>query len=96
MYQVGDLRNKWTGMGHLKSDDYKIYYSGHESIQRNEATMKMKKDFSKYVFIYNPINNKDIFARISGYQVNINVIQIYAPTKRRKTLSNSMANYRRC
>lgn len=68
-------------MGHLKSHDYKIYYAGHESIKRNKAAMKMKKGMSKYVFIYNPINIKNIFPRISGYEENINVIQISASTK---------------
>ena len=32
---LGVSELKWTGMGEFNSDDYHIYYCGHESYRRN-------------------------------------------------------------
>ena len=35
---------KWTGMGEFNSDDHYIYYSGQESLRRNEVAIIVKKE----------------------------------------------------
>ena len=34
---------KWTGMGEFNSDDHYIYYSGQESLRRNEVAIIVNK-----------------------------------------------------
>ena len=35
---------KWTGVGEFNSDDHYIYYSGQESLRRNEVAIIVKKE----------------------------------------------------
>ena len=34
---------KWTGMGEFNSDDHYIYYSGQESLRRNQVAIIVNK-----------------------------------------------------
>ena len=35
---------KWTGVGEFNSDDHYIYYSGQESLRRNEVAIIVNKE----------------------------------------------------
>ena len=35
---------KWTGVGEFNSDDHYIYYSGQESLRRNELALIVNKE----------------------------------------------------
>ena len=41
---LGISELKWTGMGEFNSDDHYIYYSGQESLRRNEVAIIVKKE----------------------------------------------------
>ena len=36
---LGNSELKWTGMGEFNSDDYYIYYCGHECLRRNGVAL---------------------------------------------------------
>ena len=40
---LGISELKWTGMGGFNSDDYYIYYSGQQSLTRNEVAIIVNK-----------------------------------------------------
>ena len=40
---LGISELKWTGMGEFNSDDHYIYYSGQESVRRNEVAIIVNK-----------------------------------------------------
>ena len=62
--QIGDGKNehqhsrnqqlKWTGVGELKSDDHYIYYSGQESLRRNEIAIIVNNRIQNAVLGCNP------------------------------------------
>ena len=41
---LGISELKWTGVGEFNSDDHYIYYSGQESLRRNEVAIIVKKE----------------------------------------------------
>ena len=40
---LGISEVKWTGMGDINSYDHYFYYSGQESLRRNEVAIRVKK-----------------------------------------------------
>ena len=40
---LGISELKWTGVGEFNSDDHYIYYSGQESLRRNEVAIIVNK-----------------------------------------------------
>ena len=71
---------KWTGLGYFKSDDYTIYYSGHEKQRKNGVALIIQKDTAKTVISYNVVNDRLISVRLRGAPFNMTIIQVYAPT----------------
>ena len=54
---LGISELKWTGMGKFKSDDYHVYYCGHESHRKNGV---VNKRVGKAVMGYNLKNDRMI------------------------------------
>lgn len=50
------------------------YESEHESIWRNQMAIIFKKDFAKWGFSYNLINDTIASIQISGHSMNIDVV----------------------
>jgi exonuclease III len=74
------LTLRWTGLGHFQSDEYKIFYSGHETSKRNGVAIICGKQTAGTILGYNPINDRIITMRIQGKPMNMTIIQVYAPT----------------
>ena len=51
---LGIRELKWTGMGEFKSDDHYIYYSGQESLRRNEIAIIVNNRIQNAVLGCNP------------------------------------------
>ena len=71
---------KWTGMGDFNSDDHYIYYCGQESLRRSGVSIIVNKRVRNAVLGCSLKNYRMISVRFQGKQVNIMVIQLYAPT----------------
>lgn len=41
---VGISELKQTGIGHCQSEDYTVYYSGHEKLRKNDVAFIVMKD----------------------------------------------------
>ncbi|GFR74419.1 craniofacial development protein 2 [Elysia marginata] len=67
-------------MGHFQSDEYTIYYSGHERLQLQGVAVICDRKMSKTVIGYHPVNERLMSIRLSGNPTNTTIIQAYAPT----------------
>jgi len=77
---LGISELKWTGMGELNSDDHYIYYCRQESLRRNGVAIMVNKRVRNTVLGCNLKNDRMISFRVQSKQLNITVIQVYAPT----------------
>ena len=55
---LGISELKWTGMGEFNSNDHYIYYSGQESLRRNEVAIMVNKRVQNAVLGCNLKNNR--------------------------------------
>ena len=76
---LGISELKWTEMDEFNSDDHYIYYSGQESLRRNEVALIVNQRARIAVLGYNLKNNRMISVHFQGKPFNITIIQVYAP-----------------
>ena len=81
---LGISELKWTGMVEFNSDDHYIYYSGQESIRRNEVAIIVNKRVRNAVLGCYFKNDRIISVCFQGKPFNITVIQVYAQTSNAK------------
>ena len=67
-------------MGEFNSDYHYIYYSGKESLRRNEVALIVNKRVQNAVLGCNLINNRMVSFWFQGKPFNITVFQDYGPT----------------
>ena len=77
---LGVSEMRWTGMGRFQSEDYTVFYSGHDSTRENGVAIICEKGVAASVLGYNPVNDRIIVLRLQGKPVHISIIQVYAPT----------------
>ena len=83
---LGMSELKWTGLGQFNSDDHSIYYGRSESLRRNGVAIMVNKTVQNAVARCNLQNERMISIRFQGKPFNITVIQVYAPTRDRKSV----------
>ena len=82
-------------MGEFNTDDHYIYYCRQESLRRNGVAIMVSKRVQNAVLGWNKKNDRMISVRIQGKPFNITVIQVYAPTSKKKLkLNGSMKTYK--
>ena len=69
---ISELR--WTGKGHLQSEDKMLYYSGHEDSRKNGVAFSCNKRIAQSVTGYNVINDRLMSIRIQGKPLNVTII----------------------
>ena len=72
------LRNQWTKMGKVNSDDLYIYYCRQEFLRRNGVALIVNKT-PKCSTGVKPQNDRMISVHFQGKPLSITVIQICAP-----------------
>ena len=65
-------------MGECNSDDYSIYYCGHESLRRNGVAIIVNMSLKCSTWMQSQKRQNDLC--FQGTPFNITVIQVYAPT----------------
>ena len=63
---LGISELKWTGTGHLQSDEYRVFYAGNDSIRRNRVTIILKTGIEKTVWGYNAKTDRIILIRLKA------------------------------
>ena len=78
---LGVSEMKWTGMGHIKSDNHEVYYCGQDAQIRNGVAFICTTDeIRRCVMGFNPVSDRIATIRLQCKPVNITVLQVYAPT----------------
>ncbi|RWS06003.1 endonuclease-reverse transcriptase-like protein [Dinothrombium tinctorium] len=70
----------WTDNGYFQSDDFTVYYSGHDNIKRNGVAFIACKRVTRAIESYSTISDRIISIRIRAKPLFITILQIYAPT----------------
>ena len=79
---LGIRELKWTGMGELNSDNYRIHYRGQESLRRNGVAIIVNKTVRNAVLGCSFKKYRMISVYFQGKPFNIIVIQVYAPNSK--------------
>ena len=66
---LGISKLKWSGMGEFNSDDHYIYYSGQESLRRNEVAIIVNKRVRKAVLGCNLKNDRMISVSKANHSI---------------------------
>ena len=77
---MGISEAKWKGIGQVKSDDYSVYFSGNDKIERKGVAFICTEKIKKCVLGFNPISDRIITIRIQDKPIHFTFIQVYAPT----------------
>lgn len=83
--QIGILglsETKWSGQARHETTEGKIlYYSGNDQTSDHHGVgVLLSKEISKAVSNFVPLSNRAMLIQLNAKPVNINVIQVYAPT----------------
>ncbi|XP_030765797.1 uncharacterized protein LOC115889859 [Sitophilus oryzae] len=73
----------WPGTGMIKSKGKVFYYSGNDSIDQNHQRgvgILIDENLQKSVKNFIPLSERVILIQLLGRPININIIQVYAPT----------------
>ncbi|XP_037942288.1 craniofacial development protein 2-like [Teleopsis dalmanni] len=78
---IGVSETWWPDCGEFFSQNTKVYYSGNQNKHhRNGVGILMKKDIAKFVTGFIPKSKRAMMVKINAKPLNINIIQVYAPT----------------
>ncbi|XP_042886502.1 craniofacial development protein 2-like [Penaeus japonicus] len=70
---------RWEGTGIISDKDITFIYSGGETHQRGVGVM-MTANAAKSIAGYWAISDRIILVKLTGKQIDVNLIQVYAPT----------------
>ncbi|KAL0879221.1 hypothetical protein ABMA27_003004 [Loxostege sticticalis] len=70
----------WRGNGHFLTESHVIYFSGNDENSNNGVAFVLPTRIKNCVLGYEPISDRIMTIRIKATPVNLNIIQVYAPT----------------
>lgn len=76
---LGLCEMRWLGAGSLISEDVSIIYSGGDQ-QRNGIGIILDQKRARSVKGFWSISDRVLLVKLEGQPININIIQVYAPT----------------
>uniref|UniRef100_A0A8D8SMX4 Craniofacial development protein 2 n=1 Tax=Cacopsylla melanoneura TaxID=428564 RepID=A0A8D8SMX4_9HEMI len=78
---LGISEMRWPGTGIKNEDDYTVYYSGTtDNTYKYGVGFIIEKEMAKCVKNFIPLTERIALLQLNSKPVNINLIQIYAPT----------------
>lgn len=77
---LGISEMRWTGKGECNTHNGKMYYSGNENEHQYGVAILVKKEIQKSVINFVPLTDRVMMIQIAAHPININIIQVYAPT----------------
>lgn len=82
LHILGVSECRWTGSGRVKTTTGEtVLYAGRDDNQHHEGVaIIFKKGMEKYLLEWKSINSRLMSARLKGKQVNLTLVQCYAPT----------------
>ncbi|XP_051780739.1 LOW QUALITY PROTEIN: craniofacial development protein 2-like [Erpetoichthys calabaricus] len=77
---LGVTELRWTGSSHFQSDDFTVYYSGHDNIRKNGVAFIAQKNTVLAVESYKITSERIMSICLHGKPMNITILLVYAPT----------------
>ncbi|XP_077301158.1 uncharacterized protein LOC143921680 [Arctopsyche grandis] len=78
---LGVCESRWLGSDKFTQGNYSIFHSGSEDTQhKNGVAVIMEKKNSESVSNFIPISERVMLLQIEAHPINLNIIQVYAPT----------------
>lgn len=72
---------RWPDAGQHSQEKFIMYYSGcNNGEHKNGVGIMIKKEMRQYVTNFVPYNDRMMLIQLNAHPLNINLIQIYAPT----------------
>lgn len=79
---LGVSETRWPGSNQINIDDYTMYYSGNDEPHHyNGVAIIMDKGSNRAVKNFVPISDRVALLQVKSSPRDINIIQVYAPTK---------------
>ena len=76
---MGLSETRWKGQGHFNWNGYRIIMSGQKK-GRNGVAIMCDSTSANAIMGYDTVNDRLLSVRFIGKQVNITIVQVYAPT----------------
>ncbi|KAL0812036.1 hypothetical protein ABMA28_009430 [Loxostege sticticalis] len=70
----------WRNNGHFLTESHAIYFSGNDDKSQNGVAILVPKQQRHCVLGYEPVNDRIISIKLKASPMNLNLIQVYAPT----------------
>ncbi|KAJ8709964.1 hypothetical protein PYW07_009330 [Mythimna separata] len=70
----------WKNSGHLQTKAHIIFFSGNPDSSRNGVALALPLQHKNCVLGYEPVNDRIISVKLKASPVNLNIVQVYAPT----------------
>ncbi|CAG9828488.1 unnamed protein product, partial [Diabrotica balteata] len=78
---MGISEMRWPGTGSIDKKDHRIFYSGSlDGKLEHGVGVIITRKISRCILNFVPVSNRVILLQIRANPVNVNIIQIYAPT----------------
>lgn len=78
---LGISESRWTNSGRSTTGDFTIYYSGNNDNQHQHGVaIVLSNKISSAVTTFVPYSDRIIMVQLQAKPINVNIIQIYAPT----------------
>jgi len=76
----GISETHWKGNGHFLTEGHVIYHSGNDENSRGGVAFVLPKTINNCVVGYECVNDRVLSIKLKAKPVNLNIIQLYAPT----------------
>ncbi|KAJ8730038.1 hypothetical protein PYW07_017076 [Mythimna separata] len=76
----GLCKTHWKNSGHLQTKAHIIFFSGNPDSSRNGVALALPLQHKNCVLGYEPVNDRIISVKLKASPVNLNIVQVYAPT----------------
>lgn len=78
---MGISEMRWPGVGSVDVDEHRVYYAGTQDGKfLNGVGIVVTKEIAQSVINFVPFSERVLLIQINARPVNLNIIQIYAPT----------------
>lgn len=78
---MGISEMRWPGNGQRIVDNHKVYHSGDENNKHIHGVgLIVSRRLQDHIINFTPVSERIIVIQLNGNPVNINIVQVYAPT----------------
>lgn len=78
---MGVSEMRWPGSSYCSIENYRTYYSGKDDGRHEHGVgLIVNKEAARHVTNFVPVNERVILLQLNASPININIIQVYAPT----------------